>query len=124
MNWKLKMPRIAVILLVGFICIGTAFYVLWIRPIHARIPFVQQVWLQEDLRTRGKMANDLIASNRLHGMTRAEVLALLGTSRSSSTDSLAYAVDIGMTFGSDSWTYELVIEFDKSDRVRNCYLHD
>ncbi len=72
------------------------------------------------------MARDLESSGRLIGLSRDEVVALLGpTDRDNGHDSISYTVDLGFKFGWLPWTYSLTIRFGKADRrVEQVSLHD
>lgn len=89
-------------------------------------PFDPKLWQTGSLRQRGRMARDLESSEKLIGLSRDEVLALLGPpDRDDGPASVAYTVDIGYKFGFEPWTYCLTIRFGKTDaRVKEVVLHD
>jgi hypothetical protein len=90
--------------------------------------FDHEIWRKADAQQRGKMVRELQSSEILIGLTRDEVLNLLGPSENSlrmEQSVLIYAVDVGTRFGSDPWKYTFVIQFDpKSGRVVGTELQD
>jgi len=88
-------------------------------------PFAREAWLQADLRTRGTMVDDLIQRRLLEGKTRAQVEELLGAPDRASELKVEYDVDIGHTFVSGPWLYDLRVKFDpETHRVTEVLVSD
>jgi hypothetical protein len=78
------------------------------------IPFDSAQWADADLRTRGRMVDDLLRRELLLGKTRNEVIQLLGEPDFDSTEELtylSYQVDIG-----HAYVYDMMIVFDPATR--------
>ncbi len=76
-----------------------------------KIPFEKEKWEQADLRTRGKMVDDLLRQNLLVGKTKREVKNLLGEPDYEEDFNLSYKVDLGKMY-----TYDLLIRLDSASR--------
>lgn len=88
-------------------------------------PFDSSLWKTGSLRQRGRMARDLESNDKLIGLSREEVVAMLGAPDHEDPDSVAYMVDIGYRFVFDPWMYRLEIRFGKvSKRVEQVSLQD
>lgn len=82
------------------------------QPKH--IPFDAAQWTTADLRTRGRMVNDLLRRELLIGKTRGEVVELLGNPDFDGSEELiylSYQVDIG-----HAYIYDMMIVFDPATR--------
>jgi hypothetical protein len=106
----------------GFVLAAAAYWVVFRCP----LPFVASWWNVEAergtlLQTRYRVADRLTSSNRLRGMTRSEVIALLGgpTDTDKFQDhGLIYV--LGPERGFIRIDYEwLAIDFDPAGRVSN-----
>jgi hypothetical protein len=78
------------------------------------VPFDALQWANADLRTRGRMVDDLLRRELLLGKNRNEVIQLLGEPDSDSAEELiclSYQVDIG-----HAYTYDMMIVFDPATR--------
>jgi hypothetical protein len=80
-----------------------------------RLKFNSEEWLQGDIRTRGKMIDNIVEDSILIGKSKSEVLVLLGD-QGDTTGNLSYPVDIGLTTGPFSlggiWLFYFNIHFD------------
>lgn len=87
--------------------------------------FDAEAWRAGSALDRGRMVRDLTASGRLVGLSRDEVVALLGDPDGPYRNEVNYTVDIGQRFGASPWTYTLQVVFDpNTGRVTNAYYHD
>lgn len=77
--------------------------------------FNSEKWKNGSELDRGRMSQDLMRSDRLIGLTRPEVLELLGPPDHDLD--LAYRIDIGFRFGFTPWLYVLNVRFDSTGRV-------
>ncbi|MBK8243616.1 MAG: hypothetical protein IPK88_09330 [Saprospiraceae bacterium] len=79
------------------------------------LKFNREEWLQGDIRTRGKMVENIIDDNILINKSKSEVLSLLGD-QGDTTGNFSYQVDIGKTTGpfgwGGIWPFALNIHFD------------
>lgn len=75
----------------------------------SHIPFEKEKWERADLRTRGKMVDDLLRKNLLVGKTKREVGNLLGEPDYEENLYLSYKVDLGKMY-----VYDLIIKFDST----------
>jgi hypothetical protein len=80
-----------------------------------KLEFNSNEWLNGDIRSRGKMVDNIIEDSILIGKSKSEVLALLG-SQGDTTGNFSYPVDIGLTLGpfglGGIWPFDLNIHFD------------
>jgi hypothetical protein len=87
---------------------------------ETRLPFDSSTWKAatqsaEGIERRGRMCDDLLAGNRLIGMTQTRVIELLGLPDS---NALMKEWDIGYTVGHAGIDpLFLVLKFDSNDRV-------
>jgi hypothetical protein len=104
--------------------IGAAFFVAYLsgalgkRDRTPDRPFDPVAWRNGDRRARGSMAADLEHGARLIGLTKGEVLELLGAPTASDTagHALAYVVDLGLRTGpwglGGPWLFQTTVLFD------------
>src|SRR5262249_20637144 len=79
-----------------------------------RRKFSSEAWLVGDSRIRGQMARNLISSNALKGISRTDVIKLLGSSDGHKfLPTLVYKVDQGYDWLLRPRTLEVVVRFDK-----------
>lgn len=92
----------------------------WLRTFDNGQSFVAERWREGSIRERGRMVEDLQNNKRLQGLSRADVLALLGEP----DEEFCYTVDIGDRFCSEPWTYRFIVYFNDWDRVYKAELLD
>jgi len=96
--------------IVGLVFIGVPTLELAFRP-RRSVPFESESWRSATFAsgTRYTMAQDLILSDRLRGMTTAEVLAMLGPPvrwrRSEFVEILTYELAAQQQYPARSWLY-------------------
>lgn len=100
------------------------FHLLVPNPFDDR-PFDREVWLAEaglpgPDNPRGQMYEDLLEKHLKKGMTKAEVLALLGKPDATSRSRL-FSYELGMWSGMRIDTDTLDVEFDGTDKVKRAY---
>lgn len=109
-------------ILVGFILIALVlctYFLLRSKPSEEEaLEFESSRWLEGDRRLRGMMVDDLMRDSLLNGLTKIEVINLLGEpTASDTTATFIYAVDIGKEVGpyglGGIWLFFLTIEFDQ-----------
>ena len=80
-----------------------------------KLKFNREEWLHGDIRTRGKMVDNIIEDSMLIGKSKSEVLTLLGD-QGDTTGNFSYPVDIGLKTGpfgwGGIWPFDLNIHFD------------
>ncbi|MBL8003411.1 MAG: hypothetical protein JNL05_15765 [Flavobacteriales bacterium] len=115
----------------SIVVIGAAFFVAYLsgalgkRDRTADRAFDPLAWRQGDRRTRGAMTADLEHSARLIGLTKGEVLDLLGAPTASDTagHALAYVVDLGLRTGpwglGGPWPFQTTVLFDSTSHRVN-----
>lgn len=81
--------------------------------------FNSEKWKAGTLLDRGRMSQDLMRSDRLIGLTRPEVLDLLGPPDHDLKPDLdlPYRIDIGFRFCLSPWLYVLWVRFDSTGRA-------
>jgi hypothetical protein len=86
---------------------------------HPDVRFSPEKWGRGDLRLRGQMARSLASSRRLQNMTPQEVRAVLGAPDLERYlgQTLRYHVDLGYRWIISPYLYDLVVRFDKENRV-------
>lgn len=78
------------------------------------LAFDAEKWKSGDMRTKGRMANNLQKSDMLIGKTKTEIEKLLGKDETSnSPNSWEYQIDFGYGVGTYSWTYNFKVIFDE-----------
>jgi hypothetical protein len=83
--------------------------------------FSSEQWLNGNLRTRGRMASDLVASGMLRKKSRQQVLDLLGPADQTQGGTLLYCVDRGWRGIVEPKYDEVEISFEKDDGYNTVY---
>ena len=85
------------------------------------IGFNSSKWLSGDWRVRGSMVDSLKADSLLIGMTKSEVLKILGdpTGSDTSGESMVYVVDIDSKWRGDVWPFFFTVHFDTMTNIVN-----
>ena len=88
-------------------------------------PISSEEWKQADVRGRGRMARDLVASGILKGKSSDKIRELLGTPDEGNLNSTSeYRVDIGYRWITKPCISNIDIMYEKGeDRVYGAYLH-
>ena len=80
-----------------------------------KMKFNKEEWIRGDIRTRGRMVNDIIEDSILIGKSKKEIVNLLGE-QGDTTANFSYQVDIGLRTGpfglGGVWPFTLNIHFD------------
>jgi hypothetical protein len=114
------------VLLVLLLVAAVAGYLRWLHPGYDERPFTPAAWAAAEAEARGHMVKDLLAKHRLEGMTRAEIVALLGEpdsshARGSGTYALGY---MGGRAGAPFvFPHRLHVTF-RDGRVTGCRIDD
>lgn len=115
----------------SIVVIGAAFFVAYLsgalgkRDGIADRAFDPLAWRKGDRRVRGAMTADLERSARLIGLTKGEVLDLLGAPTASDTagHALSYVVDLGLRTGpwglGGPWLFQATVLFDSTSHRVN-----
>lgn len=89
------------------------------------LPFDSELWKTGDLRTKGKMTDNILNDSLLIGKTKTEILDLLGEPDQQTETRLHYTVDPGIKYMGEPWTYWLSVEMDSlSGKVKGVWLMD
>ena len=110
------------------------YYTYW-KTYHAYEPkpFTPEAWATASAEARGYMVKDLLAKHPLEGMTRQEVVVLLGPPDHRPTDEVTGRLrSIGYDVGYLGFNpkapmvlpYRLVIKLDEDDKVREAFTTD
>jgi hypothetical protein len=86
-------------------------------------PFDSTAWQQGDLRTRGRMAEDIIKRKVLIGQPADGLQRLLGPPDKVYASALVYNMDLGWPF-KDPSHYGLVVHLDADRKVRETRIMD
>jgi hypothetical protein len=85
--------------------------------------FDSAAWLKADVRTRGRMSEDLVKSKILIGQTVSEAQRLLGKPDLVYPTALHYHINLGWPF-KDSKHYGLQVHLNPDDSVREVKIVD
>jgi len=89
------------------------------------LEFKSENWKSGDMRTKGKMTENILNDSLLIGKTKAEVLEMLGEPDQQTTSRLHYTVDPGIEYMNEPWTYWLTVDFDTTNqKVKDVWLAD
>jgi hypothetical protein len=89
------------------------------------VPFEKAAWAAADAERRGRMVDDLLASQRWSELDRTKVVELLGKPNDEGPSAVRY--DVGHAGGGGvpmSLSRSLTIEFDPQGRVLTAFVHD
>lgn len=84
--------------------------------------FNRHKWEHGNWRVRGSMVKHMIEDSLLTGLSRKDVLLLLGNEEDT-CGTLSYPIDIGLKTGpfgmGGVWLFYLTVQFDSLDRVKS-----
>jgi hypothetical protein len=89
------------------------------------LDFDSKKWKSGDIRTKGKMTDNLLNDSLLIGKTKDEILEMLGEPDQRTASRLHYTVDPGIEYMNESWTYWFSVEIDTtSGKVDEVWIAD
>lgn len=68
------------------------------------LEFNSETWKSGDMRTKGKMTDNILNDSLLIGKTKTEVIKILGEPDQQTESRLHYTVDPGIKYMSEPWT--------------------
>lgn len=95
----------------------------WLTACGNNKSFDSAAWLNADLRTRGRMCEDLVKRKILIGQPAAEAQRLLGQPDTNYVSVLSYNIDLGWPF-KDAKHYGLQVHLDENRKVREVKIVD
>lgn len=89
------------------------------------LEFDSKKWKSGDMRTKGKMTDNLVNDSLLIGKTKGEVLNMLGEPDQQTESRFHYIFDPGIEYMSEPWTYWLSVDIDTtSGKVDEVWIAD
>jgi hypothetical protein len=106
---------------------GLAWFRDFCNPGFAPLAFTPEAWAEANTLHRGYMADDLLASHDLRGMTKADVVALLGPPDDDQTDLRRFRYHLGRRGRNPDCPlteFSLLIGFDGQGKVATADIAD